>query len=224
MKSWLKRKLSIRQYELLRSLSYEIKRWKCRVTAPERFETDRVKLHLGCGDRHLEGWLNVDLVGSDLNLDIARGRLPFRDASFETIITQHVIEHLTIEDELIPLLKECHRAMKPSAELWLATPDMEKIARSYVEQKNTDMVEDRKTRLPHWGLGAMPSQQFMNDMFHQQSEHRNLFDMQLLEWTLRQAGFTHVERTSEKQMLQRFPDFPPRNDDYQSLYVKAVKP
>lgn len=223
MKAWLKQRLSDRQYELMRLLGYEVKRWKCRMTAPKRFETAFVKLHLGCGDRHLNGWLNVDLAGSDLNLDIARGKLPFADGQFETIISQHVIEHLSIKDELIPLLRECHRVMKPGGELWLATPDMEKVARSYIEHKNADMVADRKTRLPHWDMGGMPSQQFMNDMFHQQLEHRNLFDLELLQWTLAQAGFTNVERTSEKEMLERFPSFPVRNDDYQSLYVRVAK-
>lgn len=223
MKHYLKSNLSKRQYELLRMLSYEFKRWKCRVSAPKKFETHHTRFHLGSGARKLEGWLNVDLIGSDLNLDIADGSLPFRDGQFESIVSQHVIEHLTLEDELIPLLKECHRCMKIGAELWLSTPDMEKVARSYVEQKNRDMIEDRKQRLPNWDMDGMPSQHFMNDMFHQQLEHRNLFDEGLLTWTLNQAGFEQVERVDEPKLLERYPGFPSRDDDYQSIYVKAIR-
>lgn len=223
MKSTLKRKLSQRQYELLRMLSYEFKRWKCRMTSPAKYKTEHTQLHLGCGDRHLDGWLNVDMFGSDLNLDIARGRLPFEDGQFEVIVSQHVVEHLTIEDELIPLLKECHRSMQPEGAFWISTPDMEKVARSYIEQGNEDMIRDRQQRLPHWNLHGLPSQHFMNDMFHQQLEHRNLFDFPLLEWTLKQAGFASVERVTEADLLAQFPAFPTRNDDYQSVYVKATK-
>src|SRR5687768_9713613 len=131
MKNWLKRKLSQRQYELMRMLSYELKRLKCRIFASRSFNTNITQLHLGSGDRHVSGWLNVDLVGSDLNLDIANGKLPFKNDQFQSIVSQHVIEHLTIEDELIPLLKECYRSLKPGGSIWLSTPDMEKVAKSY---------------------------------------------------------------------------------------------
>jgi predicted SAM-dependent methyltransferase len=223
MKAWLKAHLSIRQFELLRMTSYEVKRWRCRIRAPKKYSTQLEKLHLGCGDRHVPGWLNVDLVGSDVNLDIARGRLPFADDQFSEIVSQHVVEHLTIDDELIPLLKECHRTLKRDGELWISTPDMEKLARSYLEYQNADMIKDRQTRKPKWNLGDMPPQQFMNDMFHQQSEHRNLFDFGLLMWILQQAGFSKIDRTDEKALLSKFPEFPPRHDDYQSIYMRAIK-
>lgn len=213
----------MRQYELLRMISYEFKRWKCRVFSPRKYSTDRTKLHLGCGDRFLDGWLNVDLVGSDLNLDIANGKLPFKNDQFQSIVSQHVIEHLTIEDELIPLLKECRRSLKVGGEIWLSTPDMEKVSRSYLEQLNVDMIADRQSRKPGWNLNGLPPQHFMNDMFHQQLEHRNLFDYPLLIWTLSQAGFLDIRRASESELLIYFPDFPPRHDDYQSVYVVATR-
>jgi predicted SAM-dependent methyltransferase len=223
MKKYIKSKVSKRQFELLRMLSYEVKRWKCRLTAPKVFDTKLKRLHLGCGDRRLTGWLNVDLWGSDLNLDIATGKLPFSENQFSEIVSQHVIEHLTLEDELIPLLMDCHRVLEQNGTLWLSTPDLEKVAVSYVNHRNTDMIEDRRKRLPEWTLGDMPPQHFMNDIFHQQLEHRNLFDAELLEWCLRKAGFMRIDRVSEEHLIQTFSDFPRRNDDYQSLYLKATK-
>lgn len=223
LKNILKRKFSQRQYELLRMAAFEAKRWKARVAAPSRFETKIRKLHLGCGDRLLAGWLNVDMVGSDLNLDMAIGKLPFADGQFDSIVSQHVVEHLSIADELLPLLRECHRTLVVGGSFWLSTPDMKKLAKSYLEQENRDMIADRKTRLPGWSLGDFPPQHFMNDMFHQGLEHRNLFDFGLMKWALEQAGFTRVEECDESMLLAAFPDFPPRHDDYQSLYVKANK-
>jgi predicted SAM-dependent methyltransferase len=223
MKSYLKSKLSMRQYELLRMLAFEFKRWKCRISAPKRYETKHTKFHLGCGNRHLDGWLNVDMFGSDLNLDFATGELPFKDGQFQVIVSQHVVEHLTIEDEFLPLLKACFRVTKQGGEIWISTPDMEKVAKSYVDQKNVDMIEDRKERLSHWDMAGMPSQHFLNDIFHQQLEHRNLFDFELLKWCLEQAGYANVTRMDEAMLLSKYPEFPERKDDYQSVYVKAEK-
>lgn len=223
MKIWLKKNLSKRQYELLRMLAFEWKRFKCRLFAPSKFKTTHTKLHLGSGSRRLQGWLNVDMVDSDLNLDIANGKLPFDDHQFEAIVCQHVIEHLTLEDELIPLFRECHRSMKSQGVFWLSTPDMEKVSKSYIENKNLDMIEDRQQRLAGWSLKGLPQQHFMNDMFHQQLEHRNLFDFELLAWALSQVGFQSVVRVNERDLLKAHPEFPARNDDYQSLYVKAIK-
>lgn len=223
MKQFLRNRISKRQYELLRGLSYEFKRWKCRITTPRLVKTDSTLLHLGSGVRHIKNWFNVDLFESDRNIDIANGKLPFESNHFRAIVSQHVVEHLEIDDELIPLFKECHRILELGGELWISTPDLEKITKSYVEQRNRDMIEDRKKRLPDWNLGGKPSQHFMNDMFYQNGEHKTIFDYDLLSWTLTEAGFTIIDRSDEREFLRRFPEFPERNDDYQSVYLRAVK-
>jgi hypothetical protein len=40
---------------------------------------------------------------------------------------------------------------------------------------------------------------------------------------LEKTGFSAVKRVDEKTFLDRFPEFPPRNDDYHALYVTAIK-
>jgi hypothetical protein len=61
-----------------------------------------------------------------------------------------------------------------------------------------------------------------NIMFHQDGEHKNLFDFDLLRWALEQSGFGDVRRRTEADLLVRFPECPCRDDDSQSLYVSAV--
>lgn len=223
MKRWLKQQLSQRQYEIARMAAFEVKRWWCRCLTPRIVRTNQTQLHLGSGDRVLTGWLNVDMVNSDANIDLAMGRLPFPDSQFQEILTQHVVEHLSLHDELIPLMRECHRCLMPGGKLWISTPDMEKICRSYLESKCEDMIRDRKRRLPGWELGNVPPQHFLNDVFYQQSEHRNLFDFELLEWVLKEAGFSVVSRTTETDLISSLRGVPPRFDEYQSLYVCATK-
>lgn len=180
------------------------------------------KLHFGCGSRKVDGWLNVDLAGSDFNLDLSAGYLPWKDNAFVFAVSQHVVEHLELTSELIPLLKEIQRTLKPGGEIWLSTPDMEKICRAYLAGQMGDMIADRNAREPDWELGDIPPTQMVNVLFHQNGEHKNLFDFTLLKWALERSGFEQVCRVRESALLERFPGFPPRQDDIQSLYVRAV--
>ena len=98
----------------------------------------------------------------------------------------------------------------------------------------SDLIDDRQGRSRlhlHWGgewslvkevgIEGVPSSHMVNSIFYQDYEHRNLFDFSLLKWVLNICGFTDVERVDEKSLLERFPEIPERNDDKQSLYVRA---
>jgi predicted SAM-dependent methyltransferase len=183
-------------------------------------------LHLGCGKRHVDGWLNVDVTGSDFDLDLASGRLPWRDEVFDAVVSQHFIEHIEMEEQLIPLLHEIRRVLKPGGEVWLSCPDMEFLCRVYVEGRIADLLQDRRMRFPDYPFSAMgdpdlPPQHVVNHLFHQLGQHKNLYDCDLLAWALGKAGFSQIERVVEADLLQRFPRFSPRNDDSYSLLVRA---
>lgn len=210
------RTVSLIRYDLQR-LPPRLKRFREKNVLPAQS-----KLHLGCGGRHVRGWLNVDLAASDYDLDLASGRLPWRSGVFEAIVGQHVIEHLELKTELLPLLRESRRILTPGSEIWLSCPDIEKICRSYLEHDMRDLLEDRLIRWPSYSLENMPSSQMINDLFHQNGQHKNLFDFRLLEWALRECGFASVSRVSEADLLGRFPEFLPRGDDLQSIYVRAI--
>lgn len=196
------------------------------------------KLHCGCGTRHIPGWLNVDVANSDYDVDLASGRLPWRSNVFTAVVGEHMIEHLELIQELIPLLHELHRVLKTKGEIWLSCPDIGKICHSYLNHNMLDLLEDRRRRFPDYSLGSIPTQHMINDLFHQCAEpsnrygfsplshelgyHKNLFDLELVKWALEATGFTNVKRVSETELLSAFPDLPTRNDDMQSVYVFAV--
>jgi predicted SAM-dependent methyltransferase len=181
----------------------------------------RPLIHLGCGSRRVNGWLNVDVIGSEFDLDLAGGHLPWVDASADAFVAQHVIEHLELDMELVPLLTEMRRVLRPDGEVWLSCPDLAAICRSYVDGALDRLIDDRRVRFPDWRFEGVPHSQIVNDLFTQEGEHVNLFDEELLRWALLQAGFTTVERVREGDLLARFPGFPERHDDMASLYVRA---
>jgi SAM-dependent methyltransferase len=85
-----------------------------------REDEQMLKINLGCGDKKLEGYVNIDKAASvkpDLvfDLDDARVRLPFEDSSVDEIYTEHTLEHIKNFQELI---QEMLRVSKIDA-IWI---------------------------------------------------------------------------------------------------------
>lgn len=181
------------------------------------------KLHLGCGKRIIKNFLNVDLQNSEINIDLTSRKLPFPNETFEVILSQHVIEHLDLHLELEPLLKELHRVLKETGFIYLSCPCIKKICESYINDGCKTLVESRKKRFPRWSLKGYPNVQIINELFHQGIEHKNLFDYDLLSYSLRKCGFSNVKEIDEKFLLDKIYDLPRRLDEEQTLYVCASK-
>jgi predicted SAM-dependent methyltransferase len=188
----------------------------------EKSVTSSTKLHLGCGKRLVPGWLNVDVAGDGVLVDLATVPLPWQDGVFNVIVSQHVIEHLEFMEEVIPLLRELRRTAKAGAEIWLSCPDLEKTCRSYLENHGADMLEDFITRFPDLKAWRAIPAHMINSLFHQQGEHKNLYDYAMLKWACDQTGWANCTHVVEADLLKRFPDFPARNDDFHSIYITAT--
>lgn len=180
-------------------------------------------LHFGCGGRKVSGWLNCDVQNSDIDIDLACGKLPFQNDTFDHIVSQHCIEHLHLESELQPLLLNMYDCLKPNGQIWLSCPDIEKICKDYCDNRGVGMIKDRISRFPEYSTNGYPSTYVINDLFHQGGAHKNLFDYSLLEAALSKSGFLNTIKIDEDTFLDKFPEFPRRNDDFQSLYITSFK-
>lgn len=86
------------------------------------------KLNLGCGDKILPGYLNVDVVASrrgfkpDVICDL-RELTPFEDNSVGEILSVHVVEHFW-RWEVLDVLKEWVRVLKPGGTMILECPNL----------------------------------------------------------------------------------------------------
>lgn len=91
-------------------------------------------LNFGCGTAVHPDWVNLD-SSTDLpgviRHDLRRG-LPFPDESFDAVYGSHVLEHLE-PDAAMQLLRECHRVLRPGGIVRIVVPDLEAIARRYLE-------------------------------------------------------------------------------------------
>ena len=180
------------------------------------------KLHFGCGKRKVEDWLNIDLMNSDINIDFSKKTLPFPAKHFDIILSQHVIEHLEIKNELEPIFREFNRILKDDAIMYLSCPCIKKIVKSYLEDEAKTLFLGRKKRFPEYSLNGYPYVQALNEIFYQYGYHKNLFDLNLLTFCLKKTGFSKIEEISEEEFISIFPKFN-RNDGEQSLYVRVKK-
>lgn len=83
-----------------------------------------MKLNLGSGIQHKEGFKSVDIspnVGSDIIHDLKSYPWPFEDESVDEIHAAHFIEHLD-GIERMAFFNECWRVMKTGATMTCITP------------------------------------------------------------------------------------------------------
>jgi predicted SAM-dependent methyltransferase len=94
-------------------------------------------LNIGCGATCHPEWVNIDLgVGSDVICHDVTNGLPFPCDMFGVVYHSHLLEHIPIENSL-PFMKECFRVLKSGGIIRILVPDLEQIARLYLEKLST---------------------------------------------------------------------------------------
>lgn len=91
------------------------------------------KINLGCGYRLHSDWINVDFIktGSDVIVCNLLDGIPFEDQSADVIYHSHVLEHFS-RGGGEKFILECFRVLKPGGIIRIAVPDLEEIAKGYV--------------------------------------------------------------------------------------------
>ena len=140
-----------------------------------------VKLHLGCGSKHISGFIHIDILDAP-HIDHKQRieTLPeFPDGSVDLIYACHVLEHFS-RWTYKSALQEWFRVLKPSGGvLRLAVPDFAACAKIYHEHGLADGLS---------GLIGL----IVGGQRNEYDIHYMIFDQQLLEDSLREVGFTSV--------------------------------
>jgi predicted SAM-dependent methyltransferase len=154
------------------------------------------KLHLGAGRATLPDWLSTDVAPQSeavVYLD-ATAPFPVEDATFDYVFSEHMIEHMSWQAG-VSMLRECARVMKPGATIRVATPDLKVLLALYTTKR--DALAERYVRwitdhaLP--GIRTYNAAFVINNAFRSWG-HQFLYDGELLEAALREAGFVNVRR------------------------------
>jgi predicted SAM-dependent methyltransferase len=154
------------------------------------------KLHIGCGDHALPGWLNTDQfpnTGDIMHLDATRP-FPFNNETFDYVFSEHMIEHLPYPDGL-KMLAECHRVLKPSGKIRISTPNLallidiarankSDLQRAYIKCASRTFIdgapEDNET--------------FVINNFVRDRGHTFIYDENTLRGAMTSVGFAQITK------------------------------
>jgi predicted SAM-dependent methyltransferase len=111
--------------------AYKLAKGEWNLRNPKRL----LRLHLGCGRRHLDGYVNIDLnlsKATDYVGDIKK--LPCPNDSSKRIECYHVIEHIS-HKKVKKYVKEWHRVLVEGGELVIECPNFDKTIDEYMSGK-----------------------------------------------------------------------------------------
>ena len=96
-----------------------------------------IRLELGPSGRRMDGWTGVDLNDEcDIHHDLLKP-LPFPDDCVAEIYSSHVLEHFHYLD-VVELLAECNRILKPGGVFKVAVPDSRIYLKAYFSPESFD--------------------------------------------------------------------------------------
>lgn len=95
-----------------------------------------IKIHLGCGGKRFEGYINIDAVpteGSDMVMDVVDLSV-IPSNSISEIFMKSVFEHF-YRHQQDQILREYHRVLKKGGKLVISVPDFDVAIDAYVRKE-----------------------------------------------------------------------------------------
>lgn len=164
--------------------------------------TSRVKLHIGCGEKYLEGYTNIDYppsehsvikVKADVYHDIRT--LSYPENSVDEIRSHHLFEHFN-RAEAIALLIKWRRWLKPGGKIVIETPDFYSCAVSYAFAP----TQKRRMELGRHMMGSQEAGWAI---------HYDFWDPMKFKYVLQATGFERISCTSyQNAIAQHLPKVP----------------
>jgi predicted SAM-dependent methyltransferase len=99
-----------------------------------------MKLHIGCGEKYLEGYVNIDFPDSEQSIIKTKadvfyknmGELSYAENSIDEIRSHHLFEHFS-RAEALKLLTRWRGWLKPDGVLVIETPDFTTSAAMFLQ-------------------------------------------------------------------------------------------
>jgi len=180
-------------------------------------------VNLGCGDRIVPAFFNVDIqwhAGMNACWDITRP-LPVPDHCLDGIFSEHCLEHFSRQDAA-RILKDCLRMLKPGSGMRVVVPDAEKFARLYVT-----WLDGKDALLPYASASSRETGytplMALNRVFREHG-HLYAYDFELLASLFAEAGFAGACRAEYGRGKNALLIADSAYRAPESLYIEAFAP
>ena len=179
------------------------------------------KLHLCCGSKIFQDWINIDMnPKGDLTVDLREG-LPFADNSVELIYTEHSLEHFHREHDAPFLLGECLRVLKPGAWMRITVPDASLYMNYYIGR--LDPATAKKIQQSHNRFHGT-AMDVVNSAFRWKHQHHYMYDEETLRMLLHDVGFEDIQRREfSRSMNHELAGLDLEERRHETLYMEARK-
>ncbi len=145
-----------------------------------------MKLHLGCGEKYLEGYVNIDFPDTEQSIihtkaDVfieSMNALTYPENSIDEIRSHHLFEHFS-RAESLKLLARWRSWLKPDGLLVVETPDFAASAAAYLSTFSTR----RRFQLARHMFGSQEAGW---------ADHKDAWDKQKYQFVLKKMGFYGV--------------------------------
>lgn len=176
-----------------------------------------IKLHLGCFDRKIHGFVNIDIrkdVCPDIVDDVFK-LTSFKEDSVDLIYACHVLEHADYKQSMDALAR-WHKILKPGGVLRLAVPDMEAHFAHYYYHRDLRLLHST-----FWGSQKHPFDYHKNGWdFKKLKEDLTSSDFyDIIRYDWRKTEHFHVDDYSQTY----YPHMDKENGKLMSLNVEAKK-
>jgi predicted SAM-dependent methyltransferase len=175
------------------------------------------RLNWGSGAVGVAGWINSDMKrgpGIDISCDILDG-LPLEDGTLDYAVSIHALPMIAYPD-LVPVLQELRRVLKPGGVLRLGLPDADRAIDAYMRgRRDYFLVPDEEVQ----SLGG----KFVVHMVWY-GYTRTMFTQDFIAELLGKAEFSAVTPCKFRQTCSSYDGIVDLdNREEESLFVEAVK-
>lgn len=157
-----------------------------------------IKLHLGCGNKHIDRFINIDIryLPSIDKIENIRFLRSFERDSVDLIYASHVLEHFSRWDYK-NVLKRWFDILKPGGTLRLGVPDFDALVEYYLKTGNLRDIS---------GL-------LYGGQDYQENYHYWVWNFKEIERDLKEIGFLNISRYDREKTEHA------SIDDYTAAYL-----
>lgn len=161
-----------------------------------------IKLHIGCGQKYLEGWTNIDKLPTreGVIVDDVSALETVHDNSVDLIYACHVLEHFG-RYQIEEVLQCWNKKLKDEGLIRIAVPDFEAVCKRYLDKNEIREVT---------GL-------ICGGQRNEYDYHKMIFDFESLSSLLQKSGFERIRRYSWKDTEHSW------LDDYSQSYLPHMQ-